>query len=905
MAIKKKYQEGGSRGITPQMLLRQAWKESSFRPKVTNRLGYKGLAQVGDAVINDYKKAHNLKEFDPHEPESARKIQEWYMNNLYNASFVNKPNQSEQVRQAKAFAAYNWGRGNLVKHLMKAKHSGQDIYKSMDWLESAPKETSDYVKKILGLDKAFNKEFDSVRQLPKYKPIVEHYKQEGGSKNNTDMDNDLLTYLKGPTHEQHPQGGIPVGKDLLEGNEAMDKNYVWSARFGPSETELKKAGLPIKGVWKKNLSWADYMDRLAKVRTDQGAKTDMSVQQQWNEEKERAKAAAEQKRIERGGPSTQEYNQNPDPSTLLNAQMQLGGWLSGDPSNILNLSNSLKRSGAGLGGMNLARGLGVGTTALELGMQAFGKPKVQGPQAVGMQVDKGMAAGSSALKGALAGTALGPIGALGGAVIGGVTGLIGANKQKKEIEEANRVNMFKMNNAYLDENTMNMAYGGKKKYQEGGNRIPDKIVFPKDTSSLKEQAFHLKYKRDMLAKEGLDLFKTTGLKDANSAWNRVGEMDATLREMLESLEFARNNRYRELIPEHLKTGDTVPMQGPKKMQWGGFAREQEEPIRRTPPSPVIPTGPMQGPQYPTVPEHLRTNQELSPYLTGNFIGPPLSYNQSSSTPFAEPSNLAQSRTTAGTSGTKREPLSKVDPKWNLLNDPVLGGYNLPEDIKAAEFTGNSNMRQFSDKEIKQAERKDWWNENKSAIGNTANTAMRFAPAATNLLQYLNMNKPSYERLSRINSKFKPNYIDQESVLNPIKEQESATRRALTEASGGDVGALRSNLLAAHLNSMKGRTAGLLGAKQFNIGQDNMAQQFDQRNQQFNAQQGNLEMDINQRNKAAYDMNRSRFLSQIGQDIGNIGLENQRKKYPEMMGLYYDWLGKFMEENQGKEKSKAK
>ncbi len=77
------YQDGGfipiSEGITSDMLLRQAWKESSFRPNVTNKLGFKGLAQVGNAVIKDYKKAKNLKTFNPHNPKEAKAIQEWYM----------------------------------------------------------------------------------------------------------------------------------------------------------------------------------------------------------------------------------------------------------------------------------------------------------------------------------------------------------------------------------------------------------------------------------------------------------------------------------------------------------------------------------------------------------------------------------------------------------------------------------------------------------------------------------------------------------------------------------------------------------------------------------------------------------------------------------------------------------
>jgi len=167
-------------GIDNALLLRQAWKESSFRPNITNRLGFKGLAQVGDDVINDYKKKNNIKKFNPHNPKDAKAIQEWYMNDLYNSKFINKPNQSDEVRKAKTLASYNWGRTNVSKTLTKLKKSGKDIYNSLDWLNELPAETNDYVNKILGQDEGFNKEFDSVINLPKYEKIVNTYNYKNG-----------------------------------------------------------------------------------------------------------------------------------------------------------------------------------------------------------------------------------------------------------------------------------------------------------------------------------------------------------------------------------------------------------------------------------------------------------------------------------------------------------------------------------------------------------------------------------------------------------------------------------------------------------------------------------------------------------------------------------------------------
>ena len=44
------------KGISPELLIRQAFRESTFNPKAISPAGYKGLGQIGDDVIADYKK---------------------------------------------------------------------------------------------------------------------------------------------------------------------------------------------------------------------------------------------------------------------------------------------------------------------------------------------------------------------------------------------------------------------------------------------------------------------------------------------------------------------------------------------------------------------------------------------------------------------------------------------------------------------------------------------------------------------------------------------------------------------------------------------------------------------------------------------------------------------------------
>jgi soluble lytic murein transglycosylase-like protein len=167
------------KGLTNELLQRQAYKESTFNPAAVSPAGYKGLTQIGEGVLKDYSNKKGGKKLDPFNPEDAVELQKFAMDDLYNASFINKPNQSDSVRIAKTLAAYNWGRGNLSNYLNEQKSKGVDIYDSYDWLNNLPKETSDYVNKILlQEDPSFNKNYKKASTNPKYEEVTSLYDQK-------------------------------------------------------------------------------------------------------------------------------------------------------------------------------------------------------------------------------------------------------------------------------------------------------------------------------------------------------------------------------------------------------------------------------------------------------------------------------------------------------------------------------------------------------------------------------------------------------------------------------------------------------------------------------------------------------------------------------------------------------
>lgn len=139
------------------ILDRQRYKESRFNPLAESPRGARGLAQIMPGT-EQYLKERGLirPDFDAFNPEHSIEAQEVYMESLMNRDW-NKG--SDEVKTAKALAAYNFGPTATVRVLNAAKEKGIDIYNSLDWIDMLPLETSDYISKILGYNEKFEKEY--------------------------------------------------------------------------------------------------------------------------------------------------------------------------------------------------------------------------------------------------------------------------------------------------------------------------------------------------------------------------------------------------------------------------------------------------------------------------------------------------------------------------------------------------------------------------------------------------------------------------------------------------------------------------------------------------------------------------------------------------------------------------
>ena len=137
-------------GITSDILLKQMWTESKFNPKAGSSAGARGLAQITPITEKELKRLKLVDDdFDVYNEEDAIKGQKVYMDYLYNRPWINKENQTDEVRLAKTLAAYNRGPNAVEKILTKQKEKGVDIYNSLDWTSALPEETKDYIDYIL------------------------------------------------------------------------------------------------------------------------------------------------------------------------------------------------------------------------------------------------------------------------------------------------------------------------------------------------------------------------------------------------------------------------------------------------------------------------------------------------------------------------------------------------------------------------------------------------------------------------------------------------------------------------------------------------------------------------------------------------------------------------------------
>jgi len=180
--------------------------------------------------------------------------------------------------------------------------------------------------------------------------------------------------------------------------------------------------------------------------------------------------------------------------------------------------------------------------------------------------------------------------------------------------------------------------------------------------------------------------------------------------------------------------------------------------------------------------------------------------------------------------------------------------------------------------------------------NIGGESLRYAPLLTDFLQMNDMKGPAHESLTRLSNNYQPQYMDEATIQNNINSENRNIINALTNSSGGSDAALRNSLIASNLNATKAKSDAYMKMREYNNNQNIAAQQFKLNVDQTNLNQSFLENDINARNRDNYATQKSKFIGNISTTLGEIGKEQLFKKYPKMMGLGYDWNGKYFINN---------
>lgn len=181
------------------------------------------------------------------------------------------------------------------------------------------------------------------------------------------------------------------------------------------------------------------------------------------------------------------------------------------------------------------------------------------------------------------------------------------------------------------------------------------------------------------------------------------------------------------------------------------------------------------------------------------------------------------------------------------------------------------------------------------IGNFINdngaNALRYAPLLANAYQLSKLKKPKIDRLDRLTNRYKPEYVDERQLQNIAGNEMTNSINAITQ-SGGSQGAVRNSILASALNKSKALSEAYVNATAANRATNDRGQQFDLGVDQVNLNQSNTEKENYARDMGNYDTQKSKLISQLGNDVGQIGKEQVFKKYPKLMGLRYDSNGEY-------------
>lgn len=587
------------------------------------------------------------------------------------------------------------------------------------------------------------------------------------------------------------------------------------------------------------------------------AQASKDIEAKFKGRNDKASIETKQELLERLS-QAQEYLKQQNESINPNNTFNDGGLIQGvnelNPNGVTNLTTNSNIQGISgplnLGGQqgdtgDTGEGPGVGAYigaaqgALELGNMAFGKSGIDTTGATkAPEVKVGNSIASGTLKGAQTGMAFGPLGAGIGAGVGAIAGLIGGGKAKKDAIEASKNYDWAQNSKHVTT------------FDLGGYTDPNN-----DKDKL----------RNLTSEEKAKLEAEIRAKGANAVFSpdAAGNYQGGIFQTKDSV----SNNYPNLDLGKYKD---VNYFNPSVSQDGRYTLNNTK------------NNPANADLY---------KQQLSYIKKLNPSANIAMYNDSGFKPLINQQAMGGYQNkydglTRRSSFINNDPTITQNPEGINIDANKLGLNPAGFEAYQAANAGNTYVEPKTQAGEVLNKTGDFLKDNYGSI-------LRYAPIVGNLTDKLK--KPNTERGTRLDNVYQPQLFDEQSLLNQINQNN--VNRAVTESSGGDLGALRTNLLASNLNKTKAISDAYMKGEQVNRDEKRFQFQNALQKDTFNAQQDERYIERKAQDEGAYNTAKSSKRAALFEDIGKIGKEETYKKMVKDM-FNYSWDGKYFVNNKG-------
>jgi len=149
-------------------------------------------------------------------------------------------------------------------------------------------------------------------------------------------------------------------------------------------------------------------------------------------------------------------------------------------------------------------------------------------------------------------------------------------------------------------------------------------------------------------------------------------------------------------------------------------------------------------------------------------------------------------------------------------------------------------------------------------------AMSAAPFLGNLAESNKLEKPDQNDLVRTGRTYIPNFADERSRLNVVDEAYSGSEDAIANATAGNVGAYRANLLGSNINKGQAKAQAYSETNEINRQeQANLNEDF-ANSVKEDVSLTNLERDLDKQDMAAYDAAKGDYRKAAYEGLGELG-----------------------------------